>query len=501
MQKILTIAGISLLSGTALARAPEPTIEINIDVLQQMSPPPAAPQAAPVYKPSVEKNNLLSNTEPKKVETKKTKQKKKKVKKPKVEKTLPRPEFIKPAPAVIVPVVPEPAPALVPIEVAPPAPAPILEEVKPVEEVAPTPAPVVEQPAAKIPLQDRVLYKLQDWALAADNWRLGLKDRLMRKTPEQQTPVAPAPLETPVETAPPVDAPKPVEMMKIEKPQEPVHAPQKVEEIKPEPFVIPAEEAPFETPPAAPIANDLAPPPPAVVEAPKEESIFQKAVKKITNWRNELRDRLADKKPEEKAMLPETPPLAAEPEKPTLPDAPPAAVAADKPADAMKELPSAPPPVSAKIPLPDAPPAVVVPEKVKEKLPDAPPAKALAAAPQNILPDVPPVPATVTKNTGALYVIPFAADSDEIKLEEQGYLLALVQRMKQEENLRIAVQGFAPLNNGQEYEARRLSLKRAVGVRQFLMDKGVDATRVNVQALGSATEESLKDRVDILRIN
>jgi outer membrane protein OmpA-like peptidoglycan-associated protein len=136
-----------------------------------------------------------------------------------------------------------------------------------------------------------------------------------------------------------------------------------------------------------------------------------------------------------------------------------------------------------------------------EKLPEAPPAKAVAAAPQNILPDVPPVPAAVTKNTGALYVIPFAADSDEIKLEEQGYLLALVQRLKQEENLRIAVQGFAPLNNGQEYEARRLSLKRAVGVRQLLMDKGVDATRVNVQALGSATEESLKDRVDILRIN
>lgn len=499
MKKILTIAGISLLSGTAFARAPEPTIEINIDVLQQMVPPPAAPQATPVYKPSVEKPLILPKTA--KPCHKPTTPKKKKAKKPKAEKTLPRPEFIKPAPAVIVPpVAPETTP-VVPIEVAPPAPAPILEEVKPViTEVAPTPAPVVEQPAAKLSLQDRVLYKLQDWAVAADNWRLGLKDRLMRKTPEQQTPVVPAPVETPVETAPPVDAPKPVEMMKIEKPQEAVPAPQKVEEVKPEPFVIPAEEAPVETPPAAPIANDLAPPPPVVVEEAKQESIFQKAVKKVTNWRNELRDRLADKKPEEKATLPETPPVAAEPEKPTLPDSPPA-VAADKPVDAMKELPSAPPPISAKIPLPDAPPAVVVPEKTKDTLPDAPPAKVVAAVPQNILPDVPPVPAAVTKNTGALYVIPFAADSDEIKLEEQGYLLALVQRLKQEENLRIAVQGFAPLGSGQEYEARRLSLKRAVGVRQFLMDKGVDATRVNVQALGSATEESLKDRVDILRIN
>lgn len=483
MKRILTIAGISLLSGTALARAPEPTIEINIDVLQNLVPPPA-PQAAPIYKPSVEKPFVMPKTA--KPCHKPAPQKKKKAK---VEKSLPRPEFIKPAVPVVIPLPePEPAPAPAPIEVAPPPPAPVVEE--------PKPAPIVEQPVKEIPFQDRVLYKLQDWAVAVDNWRVGLKDRLMRKPEPQQPPVA-EPVEKPAEAAPPVEAPKPIEVKKIEKPQEPIPAPQKVEEVKPEPFVIPAEEAPVETPPAAPIANDLAPTPPAVVEAPKEETIFQKAVKKLTNWRNDLRQRLD--KPEEKTTLPETPPVTAEPAKPTLPDAPPVTTT-EAPADTMEKLPEVPPAV-VKIPLPEAPPVAAVTEKAKEKLPEAPPAKIAAAVPQNILPNVPPVPAAVQKNTGALYVIPFASDSDEIKLEEQGYLLALAQRLKQEENLRIAVQGFAPLGSGQEYEARRLSLKRAVAVRQFLMDKGVDATRVNVQALGSATEESLKDRVDILRIN
>ncbi len=513
MRKLLTLAGISLLSGAAFARAPEPSIEINIDVLQGMIAPPEA-EATPSYKPSAEKPVALPKTAKpcqKKLEAKKP-TKKKKQKKAKATKQLPRPEFIKKAPAVIVPMPVEVAPPAAPIveEVKPVEALPIVEEIKPTEEVAPTPEPVKE--AAKLPLKDRVLYKLQDWAVAVDVWRRGLKDRLMRKSA-----VAPvAPQEAPVQ-APAVDAPKTVDVMKVEKPQQPVPAPQAIAEIKPEPFVIPADEAPVEK--VAPVAEDLAPQEavekaaeenvsaPAMPETEivlaveKKETAFQSLINKWNNWKNNLRQKLNEKKPVAepiKPALPEAPPAAVEPEKSALPENPPAAVEATKDSDKIASLPSA-PPVTEKVTLPDVPPVVAKAEKELAKLPDAPPIA--TAKPQNILPEAPPVPATVIKNTGALYVIPFGAESDEIALQEQGYLLALVQRMKQDESLRIAVQGFAPLNNGQEYEARRLSLKRAVGVRQFLMDKGADAARMNVQALGSVTEESMKDRVDILRIN
>lgn len=555
MKKILTIAGISLLSGTALAREPQPTIEINVDVLQNLVPPPAQ-QAAPAYKPSVEKPLLMPKTAKPCHKPTKPKTKKKKAQKPAQEKSLPRPEFIKPAPApaIIVPLAqPEPqnleevkTPPHQPIEEALPKDiaSSEAEEIKKdtnvVEEIpapapapAPAPEPVVEQPAEapKLSLQTRILYKLQDWAVAVDVWRQDLKNKLLRKTEPKTT--APTPEAEPITEpvpAPPVDAPKAVEVMKVEKPKEPVEAPKAIEEIKPEPFEIPAEEAPIKeektTPtadvpaapvandlsikeaPAAPLADDLAPPAPAVVEEPKPETAFQKFVRKMTSWRDKIRKDLAPETPAEPVTpaLPETPPVAAESEKSLLPDVPPAA-AVPQENNVMAKLPEA-PAIVEKAVLPDAPPAPVkekVAQKATEKLPDAPPAAktqvATAVTSQKILPEVPPVPATVVKNTGAMYVIPFATESDEIKLEEQGYLLALVQRLKQDENLRVAVQGFAPLGNGQEYEARRLSLKRAVAVRQFLMDKGVDPTRVNVQALGSATEESLKDRVDILRIN
>lgn len=511
-----------MLSGAAFARAPEPTIEINIDVLQNLVPPAAATQATPAYKPSAEKTLILPKTA--KPCHKPTTPKKKKVKKPKAEKTLPRPEFIEPAPAVIVPIVPQPEPTPepipTPIEVAPPVlpaaekqpaekPEHAEQTVDSIENITAPAAettPVAEvKTATTLPLQTRILYKLQDWALAVDVWRQGVKDKLMRKSQPEPEPVAP--IVTPA--APAVDAAKTVEVIKVEKPQQPVPAAKVAEEekpieaTKPEPFVIPAEQLPAgdlskpeDKNVVAPIANDLAPTPEVVTEKPKTETTAQSFIDKIISWKNGLRQKLNQPEPAVAPVepiapaLPETPPVTVEPEKPVLPETPPQAEI--KKQNGLMEA------------LPSAPPIVVIPEKIKEKLPDVPPAapsKAAAVAPQNILPDVPPVPAAMTKNTGALYVIPFAADSDEIKLEEQGYLLALVQRMKQEENLRIAVQGFAPLNNGQEYEARRLSLKRAVGVRQFLMDKGVDATRVNVQALGSATEESLKDRVDILRIN
>ena len=46
-------------------------------------------------------------------------------------------------------------------------------------------------------------------------------------------------------------------------------------------------------------------------------------------------------------------------------------------------------------------------------------------------------------------------------------------------------------------DARRLSLKRALAIRQVLIEDGVDARRIDVRAMGGADDGGPTDRVDV----
>ena len=46
-------------------------------------------------------------------------------------------------------------------------------------------------------------------------------------------------------------------------------------------------------------------------------------------------------------------------------------------------------------------------------------------------------------------------------------------------------------------EARRLSLKRALAIRQVLIDDGVASERIDVRAMGGADDGGPADRVDV----
>jgi len=46
-------------------------------------------------------------------------------------------------------------------------------------------------------------------------------------------------------------------------------------------------------------------------------------------------------------------------------------------------------------------------------------------------------------------------------------------------------------------EARRLSLKRALAIRQLLIEGGVPASRIDVRAMGGASDSAAADRVDV----
>ena len=62
---------------------------------------------------------------------------------------------------------------------------------------------------------------------------------------------------------------------------------------------------------------------------------------------------------------------------------------------------------------------------------------------------------------------------------------------------RIELEAFGGPPGDKSSESRRLSLRRALAVRQLLIDKGIPATRIDVKALGGVEGGGRADRVDI----
>lgn len=62
---------------------------------------------------------------------------------------------------------------------------------------------------------------------------------------------------------------------------------------------------------------------------------------------------------------------------------------------------------------------------------------------------------------------------------------------------RIQIHAFADSADGGRTSARRISLARALAVRAYLMDSGVNSRRIDIRALGDETERTPLDRVDI----
>jgi len=62
---------------------------------------------------------------------------------------------------------------------------------------------------------------------------------------------------------------------------------------------------------------------------------------------------------------------------------------------------------------------------------------------------------------------------------------------------RIELQAFGGGKGDKGSDARRLSLKRALSIRQVLIDDGVSADRIDVRAMGGADDSGPADRVDV----
>jgi outer membrane protein OmpA-like peptidoglycan-associated protein len=62
---------------------------------------------------------------------------------------------------------------------------------------------------------------------------------------------------------------------------------------------------------------------------------------------------------------------------------------------------------------------------------------------------------------------------------------------------RIQIVGYGGNRGDHSSDARRLSLKRALIIRQLLIDGGVPANRIDVRAMGGASDTAAADRVDV----
>jgi outer membrane protein OmpA-like peptidoglycan-associated protein len=62
---------------------------------------------------------------------------------------------------------------------------------------------------------------------------------------------------------------------------------------------------------------------------------------------------------------------------------------------------------------------------------------------------------------------------------------------------RVELEAFGGSPGDKSSDARRLSLRRALAIRQMLIDKGVPANRIDVKALGGADDRGDAERVDV----
>lgn len=95
--------------------------------------------------------------------------------------------------------------------------------------------------------------------------------------------------------------------------------------------------------------------------------------------------------------------------------------------------------------------------------------------------------------------MPFQAGKDAL---DDGTLAVMQEsvlaQLQNNPSWRIQIQAFASPTDEGSSSARRLSLARALAVRTWLMDKGIEAGRMDVRALGMQTDRNPADRVDLI---
>jgi len=129
---------------------------------------------------------------------------------------------------------------------------------------------------------------------------------------------------------------------------------------------------------------------------------------------------------------------------------------------------------------------------------------AASLTPEETKPLVPDT-ADTSKDASATPAVPSHSDltvdfdttSSTLSPQGQAKLDALASQIK-DTDMRLQIRGYAKGDDSDQSSARRMALSRALSVRSYLMDKGIKAVRLDVRALGSETDQTPIDRVDLV---
>ncbi|HET7086887.1 MAG TPA: OmpA family protein [Rhizomicrobium sp.] len=109
-------------------------------------------------------------------------------------------------------------------------------------------------------------------------------------------------------------------------------------------------------------------------------------------------------------------------------------------------------------------------------------------------------PTTGNESLSKRSMILFAKDAPDPAKSALGNIRFLAQELNSAmstPNARIELQGFGGAKGDKGSDARRLSLKRALAIRQVLIDDGVSSDRIDVHAMGGVDDTGPTDRVDV----
>jgi outer membrane protein OmpA-like peptidoglycan-associated protein len=133
--------------------------------------------------------------------------------------------------------------------------------------------------------------------------------------------------------------------------------------------------------------------------------------------------------------------------------------------------------------------------------PASAPAQAPAPKPRTQIAKAEPAPAEtpvpgLTKQSMILFAHD-AADPAEAALGNLKLLAVQLNVSMVGPGSRVQIQAYGGAKGDKGSDARRLSLKRALAIRQILIDDGVPSERIDVRAMGGVDDSGPTDRVDV----
>src|SRR5690606_29906701 len=96
-----------------------------------------------------------------------------------------------------------------------------------------------------------------------------------------------------------------------------------------------------------------------------------------------------------------------------------------------------------------------------------------------------------------VFTIEFNASETVVPLSKKSQLDALARQLKSDDALRVTLVAFASRTTDQASTSRKVALSRALSVRAYLIDQGVQNLRINVLSKGDQNTGGADDRVDV----